>query len=102
LSWTFDPGLSAALKIAEAVPDILDLFRMLVQPNGEVMFIRPDRILHVSELLFSQGLAEPSCGHLRVKSQGLHVAVDGLLQAPQGAEAACLVVPGSGALWVEG
>jgi hypothetical protein len=74
---------------------------MLVQPNGEVVFIRPDRILHVSELLFSQGLAEPSDGHLRVKSQGLHVAVDGFVQAPQRAETARLVVPGSGALWVE-
>jgi hypothetical protein len=83
------------------VPDILDLVRVLVQPNGQVLFIRPDRILDVSQLLFRQGLAEPGGGHQRVKGQGLPVAVDGFFQAPQRAQTACFVVPGSGALGVE-
>jgi hypothetical protein len=57
----------SAAKIAEAVLDILNLFWMLVQPNSEVLLIRPGRILDVSELLFGQGPAEPGSGHLWVK-----------------------------------
>jgi hypothetical protein len=83
------------------MPDVLDLFHILVQPNGDVLFVGLDCILSATEPFFRQCLAEPASGHLRVKNQGLAVAVDGLFQPPQGAETARLVVPGSSASGVE-
>jgi hypothetical protein len=83
------------------MPDVLNLLRILVRPNGEVLLVGLDCILRATELFFRQGLAEPAGRHLRVKSQSLVVALDGFFQTPQGAETARLVVPGSGALRVE-
>jgi hypothetical protein len=80
---------------------VLDLLSILVCPNDDVLFVGPDCILYATDLFFSYCLAEPGGGHLRVKSQGLVVAVDGLFQTSQGSETAPLVVPGHGTLGVE-
>jgi hypothetical protein len=64
------------------MPGVLDLLRVLVRPNSDEQLIGLHRIPRATQLLLSQGLAEPGCGHLWVKSQNLDVAVDGFFEAP--------------------
>jgi hypothetical protein len=80
---------------------VLDLLCILVYPKDGILLIGLDCILYATALLFSHCLAEPGSGHLRIKIQGLVVAIDGLFQTSQSSETSRLVVPGSGALWVE-